>query len=135
MGAFEGLFLMSFLNCSFYSTAFLPRVSLQCTVTWHKDCLHCVISQTLSFSYVFCIKVTLAQLKQHFSFKNSSLERTDHQPTEEHDDSMYSVCAFAAICAWSKIICKPAMRTKTEKEHKNKKNTPGSQLTKKCKIQ
>ena len=48
-----------FLKCSFYSTTFSPCVSLQCTVTWHKDCLHCVISQTLSFSYVFCIKATL----------------------------------------------------------------------------
>ena len=53
-----------FLKRSFYSTAFLPCVSLQCIVSKHgirtaSDCLHCVISQKLLFSYVFCIKVTL----------------------------------------------------------------------------
>ena len=37
--------------------------SMHCKQTWHKDCLHCVISQTLSFSYVFCIKVTLTHDK------------------------------------------------------------------------
>ena len=97
-----------FLKRSFYSTAFLPSVSLQCIVSKHgirtaSDCLHCVISQKLPFSYAFCIKVTLTH---DINSSNISLLRivvliecTDHQPTKEHDDSMYPVWAFAAICS------------------------------------
>ena len=45
----------------------------------------------------------------------------------------YISCLRFCCDMWSKIICKPAMRTKIENKHKNKKITPWSQPTKKCK--
>ena len=92
-----------FLKRSFYSTAFLP--SVLCTVRKHgiRTAWHCVTSLTLFFSYVFCRKVTLTH---DINSSNISLLRivvliecTDHQPTKEHDDSVYPVRAFAAICS------------------------------------
>ena len=64
-----------FLKRSFYSAAFLPSVSLQCTVSKHgiRTAWHYVISPTLFFSYVFCIKVTLTH---DINSSNISLLRT-----------------------------------------------------------
>ena len=61
MGAFEGLLLMSFFKTHFLQYCIFAQCfpSMHCKQTWHNDCLHCVISQKLLFSYVFCIKVTL----------------------------------------------------------------------------
>ena len=102
MGAFEGLFLMSFSKMQFLQYRIFAQCfpSMHCKQTWHKDCLHCVISQSVVFvCFLYKSNTYIShKLKQHFSFKNSSLECTDHQPTEEHDDSIYPVCAFAAIC-------------------------------------
>ena len=95
-----------FLKRSFYSTAFLPSVSLQCIVSKHgirtaSDCLHCVISQKLSFSYVFCIKVTLTH---DINSSNISLLRTVVLSTlitsllKNMMILVYPVWAFAAIC-------------------------------------
>ena len=54
MGAFEGLFPMSFFKKrSFYSAAFLPSVFtflMHCKQTWHKDCLAlCNLTDTVLF--------------------------------------------------------------------------------------
>ena len=102
MGAFEGLFPMSFFKTQLiqYCIFALCFLLMHCKQTWHKDCLHCVISQRMLFSYVFCVKVTLTD---DINSSNISLLRTvvlectDHQPAEEHDASTYLVLAFAVI--------------------------------------